>query len=236
MSEKLPNAECIGLDLSRVPELRAHGSNVQFFQGNVTAQKPSEWLPNDSRTSKLPQDENLFDYVYSRLLILGMSDWPSFVQKEFSLLRPGGWAEIHDLSWDWCDATGNVVSDKWEWLRCLNADLEGPEKRLDVHCGAKAAGWMRKAGFVDVQVFPYRLASCGKTEESPELRAFGKFNAESVPPMLHHAIEKALTDGQTVGPEVRRKIEELRAEMKATLVSGTGLYAQFFVTIGRKPE
>ena len=61
----------------------------------------------------MPQDERLFDYVFSRLLILGMSDWQNFIRKKYLLLKPGGWAEVHDLAWDWYDPDGSVVSDDW---------------------------------------------------------------------------------------------------------------------------
>ncbi|PPJ53704.1 hypothetical protein CBER1_00782 [Cercospora berteroae] len=235
MSERYPQAECIGLDLSRVPELRTHRSNIQFFQGNAISQQPTEWTPNDPGSDSLPADTDLFDYIYSRLLILEMNDWPSFVKKEYSLLRSGGWAEIHDLSWTWFDASGNNVSDKWEWLRCLNLDLQSPKKRLDTRCEEKTAQWMRDAGFVDVQVTPYKWASCGITEETPELRALGNFNAENVPKMLHFAIERAIADGQVPSPEMQLRIEELRKEMREALVSGTGLHCIMYVTVGRKP-
>ncbi|KAM3416031.1 hypothetical protein BST61_g9517 [Cercospora zeina] len=235
MSQRYPQAECIGLDLSRVPQLRPHRPNVHFFQGNAINQDPAEWSPNNHGSPSLPVNANLFDYIYSRLLILGMNDWPSFVKKEYSLLKSGGWAEIHDLSWTWFDASGKNVSDRWEWLRCLNADLQSPKKRLDTRCGERTAQWMREAGFVDVQVMPYKWASCGITEETAELRALGKFNAENVPKMLHFAIERAIADGQVPSEEMRRRIEELRKEMRETLVSGTGLHCIMYVTIGRKP-
>lgn len=235
LSQIFPSAECIGLDLSPVPQIRPHNNNVRFFQGNVTNQKPTAWTPNKPSESSLPQDENLFDYLFSRLLILGMSDWPAFLRKEFSLLKPGGWVEVQDLAWDWISPSGEIVSDDWEWLRWLGNHLER-EKGIDVRCGNKAEMWMREAGFVDVQVFPYVLPFCGASEMSLAMREFGAYNAETVPRMLHYAIEKAVADGEVLTGELREKMDEMRAEMKATLVPGRGMYQIFNVTIGRKPE
>ena len=112
MSDAYPQAMCIGLDLSETPLLRPQAANVRFFQGNVTAQKPTQWTTADGKPT-LPRDEGLFDYIVGRLLILGMSDWQSFLKTEYSLLKPGGWAEVHDLAWDWYGADGTVVSDEW---------------------------------------------------------------------------------------------------------------------------
>ena len=96
MAETYPQAECIGLDISKVPNLRPHEKNVRFFEGNATSQKPSQWKANDGKAG-LSDDKAGFDYIFSRLLILGMHDWPDYIKTEFDLLRPGGWVEVHDL-------------------------------------------------------------------------------------------------------------------------------------------
>ncbi|KAF2212163.1 hypothetical protein CERZMDRAFT_41341, partial [Cercospora zeae-maydis SCOH1-5] len=141
--------------------------------------------------------------------------------------------------------TGIVTDDmsqRYPQAECIGLDLsrvpqlrQQNPNRLDTRCGEKTAQWMREAGFVDVQVTPYKWASCGITEETPELRVLGKFNAENVPKMLHFAIERAIADGHVPSEEMRRRIEELRKEMRETLVSGTGLHCIMYVTIGRKP-
>ncbi|KAF7192921.1 Methyltransferase fsdD [Pseudocercospora fuligena] len=234
MSSTFPHAECIGLDVSKVPKIRAHNSNVKFFQGNVMGQKPTEWIGEEKK--RLEKDEELFDYLFSRLLILGMSDWPSFLKKEYELLKPGGWVEVQDLAWDWFSPDGVAISDEWEWLRWLSDHFE-TKKGIDVHCGNKAEKWMKDAGFEDVQVIKYVFPFCGSSESTLEMREFGRFNAEAVPVMLHHAIEKAVIDGESpVTEELHRKIEEMRSEMKRTLVPGKGMYQIFSVAIGRKPE
>jgi trans-aconitate methyltransferase len=227
MSDAYPQATCIGLDLSETPRLRPQAANVQFLKGNVTAQRPTQWTTVDGKPT-LPQDEHLFDFVFSRLLILGMSDWQNFFKTEYSLLKPGGWAEVHDLVWDWCDADGTVVSDEWSWLRCIRQELENG-KGMDLNCGKKAKLWMEKAGFVDVQVYRYTYPFCGSSESSLEMRDFGLFNTTAVPNMLDDVIPRVM------GNACSEEKELLRVGMRRTLLPGKKIHQVFFVTIGRKP-
>jgi hypothetical protein len=50
------------------------------------------------------------DFVFNRRLICGITDWPLYMQKVLWLLRPGGWAEMQDLSYVWY-RNGRVCSD-----------------------------------------------------------------------------------------------------------------------------
>jgi ubiquinone/menaquinone biosynthesis C-methylase UbiE len=227
MSSAFPKASCIGLDLSATPQLRPRPANLRFFQGNICTQRPTQWSADDGG-SPLPHDETLFDYVFSRLLILGMSDWPAFIRKEFRLLKPGGWAKVHDLAWDWYDQNNNIVSDQWSWLRWAREGLE-TRKSMDLDCGKKAAAWMQEAGFVDVQAYRYMYPFCGSSESSAEMRRFGQFNAAAIPAVLETAIPRAMGISD---PEAN---EAMRAEMVETLRLGNQRYQIFHVTVGRKP-
>lgn len=52
-----------------------------------------------------------FDYVFSRLLICGMTDWKGFICDIVApLLKPGGWFEVQDLDYVWYKH-GHVCSD-----------------------------------------------------------------------------------------------------------------------------
>jgi SAM-dependent methyltransferase len=228
MAEAFLQASCIGLDLSETPGLRYRPANVRFFQGNAATQGPTEWMANDDG-SPLPQDDHLFDYVFSRLLILGMSDWPNFIKKVFLLLKPGGWAEIHDLAWDWYDLDGSVVSDQWSWSRVVRGDFED-RKGMDLACGKKAKMWMQKAGFVDVQVYRYTYPFCGSSESTTEMREFGRFNAAAIPAVLETSIPRAMGILETKADEA------MREEMLQTLQPGKQRYQILYVTVGRKPD
>ncbi|KAK4496843.1 hypothetical protein PRZ48_011292 [Zasmidium cellare] len=233
MSEKFPQSDCIGLDLSAVPSIREHEPNVSFFQGNAAKDAPSQWKSIHGKAD-LAKDTELFDYIFSRLLIAGMTDWPAFIRKENELVKPGGWVEIHDLAWDWYDKNDTIISNDWSWLYRLSMVCE-EEKGMSFQCGKLAKKWMAEAGFVQIRQFEYRWPFCGNTEETAEMRAFGEYSTTAVPTMIHHMIQRTLDDGSGRG-EVKEEVEAMRADMRWCLLPEEGKYQVFYVTIGRKAE
>jgi hypothetical protein len=140
-------------------------------------------------------------------------------------LKPGGWAEVHDLAWDWYDLDGSIVSDQWSWLSVVRGEFEN-RKGMDLACGKKAKMWMQEASFVDVQMYRYTYPFCGSSESTTEMREFGRFNAAAIPAVLDTSIPRAMGKADEV----------IRAEMLQTLRPGKQRYQIFYVTVGRKPE
>jgi SAM-dependent methyltransferase len=81
-ASKFPGAQVYGLDLSPVPNIRKRLPNVEYIQGDLfeltNANKPD---PRFERGS--------FDYIFSRLLIAGMTDWKGYVERCVDLSKPG---------------------------------------------------------------------------------------------------------------------------------------------------
>ncbi|KAK3686726.1 hypothetical protein LTR37_019518 [Vermiconidia calcicola] len=87
LAAKFPDAQVIGIDLSAVPKLHPKPDNVEYVQGDFTELVKS----GDDRFQP-----GTYDYIFSRLLELGMTDWPGYVGAIASLLAPGGWFEAHE--------------------------------------------------------------------------------------------------------------------------------------------
>ena len=76
-----PSVKVYGIDLSPVPPLRSKLENIEFIQGDVfdlTATDSDERLQNGT-----------FDYVFSRALMGGITDWERYVKLCVSLAKPG---------------------------------------------------------------------------------------------------------------------------------------------------
>ena len=58
-----------------------------------------------------------FDLIFSRLLVLGMSSWPSYLATASDALLPGGYLELHEFDFAWYTYDGNCVSDDWSWSK-----------------------------------------------------------------------------------------------------------------------
>lgn len=77
MASTFPKAQVFGADLSPVPHVRKKLPNIDYVQGNIMD-------IDDARF-----DLSSFDLVFSRLLVLGMSDWRAYVERCVALTKPG---------------------------------------------------------------------------------------------------------------------------------------------------
>jgi trans-aconitate methyltransferase len=106
-----PSAHSIyGIDLSPVPESSNDASlpNVSFICGDARKMMGSD--------SRMPHGAG--DFVFNRLLLCGMADWPGYVRDVFAIVRPGGWVEMQDFE-EMFYLHGKKLEDEpeWRWLK-----------------------------------------------------------------------------------------------------------------------
>ncbi|KAI8095759.1 S-adenosyl-L-methionine-dependent methyltransferase [Thamnidium elegans] len=84
MAKDFPNSKFHGVDVSNVFPDETKPDNCEFIIGNLT--------------ETLPFEDNTFDYVHQRLLILGLtnSGWEKCLSELLRVLKPGGYIEIHE--------------------------------------------------------------------------------------------------------------------------------------------
>lgn len=219
LATSYPSARVYGLDISPVPDLRPKQPNTTFLQGDV-------------RTSVASDERFHFeslDYIYCRLLVCGMTDWAGYVQIVARMLRPGGWAEMHETSWNMYQH-GCLISDGWGWLDELRKSAE--KKDMDIHCGKKVSGWMKQAGLVDVTVIEYKTPiGTWAIDARPETRRLGEYFETWMIELYWHLIAKVLGDEQS-----EEQIERFRTQMTQDLKPEDGKYWMFYVTTGKKPS
>ncbi|KAF2163076.1 hypothetical protein M409DRAFT_26522 [Zasmidium cellare ATCC 36951] len=229
MARKYPDAEVIGLDLSPVPNIRQWEQNVKFFEGNVLTQMPSGWKAADGQ-STLPHNDSLFDLCWSRLLFMGMTDWPGFFKKSFELLKPGGWAECHEMDAVWYDSNDQEWLTEEQWNKRLVKAMEA--LGFERYAGSNAARIMKEAGFIDIETVQYRMYFGGGRERTPFLKKAGEFWAKDAKEVVPLSIKRVLS--MTGSSE--EKINALVEDFERSLVLDVGNYSIVHVTYGRKPE
>ncbi|CAD6592904.1 MAG: hypothetical protein ASARMPRED_006786 [Alectoria sarmentosa] len=205
-----PAANCIyGIDLSPIPNINRPGEspgNISFIQGDVR---------------KLSQtDERLapgtFDYIFSRLLICGMTDWAGYMRDTVApLLKPGGWVEVQDLDYVWYKH-GHVCSGEWKWLQAIN---EGAKRK--------------EAGLVDVSVKRYGAPfGTWAVKQRPESERIGAAQAEGIGP-LYEIIVPRLAQGLGLSES---EVQGLVGESRECLRAEDGKEWVVYVTVGRRPS
>lgn len=100
LAQKFPEAQIFGIDLSPVPAIHPKPKNVEYIQGNV----------RDLIKARDPRIGTWsFDFVYSRLLSMGETDWTGYFADVSSILAPGGWLEVHEYEIAYRSADGGDV-------------------------------------------------------------------------------------------------------------------------------
>ena len=219
LGDTYPAAQVYGVDISPVPP-HPKPSNVEYIIGEVR-----KLLNRDVRLAS-----ESADFVFSRLLVLGMTDWMGYVRDIASVLRPGGWVEIQDVDLDWY-LHGSCCSGEWEWLKALY--LAAQKKGWDLRCGRNVKEYMQQAGLVDISVKEYSVPmGTWLVGERPETRRIGEHTAREYVTMYYHAIPKIL-QGMDYTEE---KIEEFRRMSGKDVAAQDGKEMRFYATIGRKPS
>ncbi|CAG8499761.1 5919_t:CDS:2, partial [Gigaspora rosea] len=81
-----PLAKVIGLDISPHQPTQIIPKNFEFIKANTQ--------------ERLPFDDNTFDFVFQRLLIIGYTKetWPNVINELVRVLKPGGYLELCEVS------------------------------------------------------------------------------------------------------------------------------------------
>ena len=213
-----------GIDLCQVPAQPGdnESSNLSFIRGDFR-----KLVGVDPRL----RFESA-DFVFSRLLLAGMTDWKGYVRDVFKMLKPGGWAEMDDYVEDtFYTDNRSVPREQWEWLRSIRAGAY--RKGLDLDAGLNIRRYMEEAGFVDIQRWEYRVPFWrGAETEQAGARLMAEHAIGDKWGLYWHMLPKLL-DGMGYAAQ---DIERLRFDMRRNLGEEEGKYQLFCVTIGRKPD
>ncbi|KAI1122231.1 S-adenosyl-L-methionine-dependent methyltransferase [Nemania abortiva] len=97
MAVRYPQAQILGIDVSRIQKTNAVPPNVRFSIGNVE----DPW----------PVSVGSVDFLHARSLAGGVSDWPALFTQAYEKLKPGGlleWTEVAIQIFDFDGAFGDA--------------------------------------------------------------------------------------------------------------------------------
>lgn len=235
-------AHIYGVDISPVPVLpsdEAKHPNMRFIQ--TEAQKLLQ-----GSDPKIPMGS--VDFVFNRFLLYAITDWPSYASSVFQMLKPGSYAEMHDIEDNfWYDYPSEPMaptpvpssiperSDQWHWLSLYRYGATA--KGLDLDAGPNIATYMRNAGFVDVKSTRYYMPLYHAYPTHPVVGGNECADHCVGDPhgMFWHAIPKML-EGLDLGDQRDKVIKEMRSEMLECVKEEQGKHNAFWVTTGRKPD
>lgn len=221
LAETFPSAKTVvGIDLSPVPHRGAEAGPI-FVEGDFKK------LADDPKHPHLGLAS--FDYVFSRMLTFGMTDWPAYISQVKGLLKPRGWIELQDLDLCFWDKNEDRISDPWKWLQRQSAVCS--EKGVDVRVAGKLERYLVEAGFVDIHAQKFRWMFGSYWEEHPETDMMAEYAHRYLIPTNDTAYRKLLAPKDSEA-EINEAIQEMRQTLSW---SDNGKHAGYWVVYGRKP-
>lgn len=198
-----PSADVLGVDLNPPSnENQQIHSNCSFVQGDVE----KDWT---FATSKI------FDFIFARLLIAGIKDWPRLFSTVYDYLRPGGLFEVCEGVITFRandDTTTSSNSAMMEWYEHFRAAVTKRGLHPDAALGFSALA--RSCGLEVVQDREIRLfLDADLAEISGDIKN-GAFVAEEMRKDLKVLVENLTEKG--VGSEelAKEALKEMEENMK----------------------
>jgi SAM-dependent methyltransferase len=159
ISEKWPNAQVTGVDLSPI-QPNFVPLNVKFEVDDVE----DDWT----------WPENHFDVIYSQFMLSGsIANIRRYFEQAFKHCRAGGYFEIHDLYTKVSSDHVPIAEDSavQEWCVLIREGIKGFNRTLDLDF-EQLAQMMRDIGFVDVVHRPFKIP-IGRWPSDPVLKEAG---------------------------------------------------------------
>lgn len=236
LASMFPAAKVYGLDISDAPEstqqIAPH--NVSWAIGNVLDIHNNgidEDCGNDKSGNVMSREifsPNGLDYIFGRMLFLGISDWAKYFSTCARSLSPGGIIEHQDLDWKFYRVgTHECLSDDWDWHRQVVSAAQ--TAGLSTHAGSDAARLMKMAGLdlISVQRFEFSFVPSSRTRES---RSMGEHVQAKLIPQYPELLRKMLGAKGVAGEDLARLTENALRD----LASEEGVHQKYTVTLGKK--
>lgn len=134
IASRSESARVYGIDLHQVEPPQAP-SNVVFETVNVM--------------TGFPFNTGTFDFVHSRLLVGGITDWKLYLENLLRITKRGGFVECVEMELCPRSAKGSASPEIVQWIDKMSTLLRGRNLRPDIAGALKEE--MRRAGFEDIE-------------------------------------------------------------------------------------
>ena len=231
LARALPLTTVYGLDTSPVPEVvkQTAPPNTVWAVGNVLDVDFNQQSEDSDTMSRKIFTPDGLDFIFGRMLLLGVENWQRYFHNAYISLKPGGTIEHQDLDWKFYRVgTSQCLSDEWEWHRKVISAAE--QSGLSTQAGSNAAPLMKAAGLeiVSIQTFEFSFMPSTKT---PNSQAMGNYVQAELIPQFPELLGRMLGVQRVLGEE----LEELTKHCLHDICCEEGLHQKYTVTIAKKP-
>ena len=198
------------------------------------------WVPPNLRFEILDVEESWeyqshgFDLVHTRFMNgFSIKNWRHCYREAFKCLKPGGWVENQEFDCIILSDDNTIPPDSklTEWVALWNEGIGkmGMTGRIDPE---KLASQMREAGFINVQIKPYKMP-IGPWPKNKQLKEAGIFGLAALLNGMQGLSMKVFTN--FLGWSVAQLEVYLAAVRKELKRGDMHSYWPAFVILGQKP-
>ncbi|KAK5120235.1 hypothetical protein LTR85_006441 [Meristemomyces frigidus] len=165
-AKQCPDAEVLGFDLQESPAWSCLPSNCKLRVADL--EDAATWSSFDES----------FDFVYGRMIVVGVKDWPRLFQRCFQALKPGGWMEIQDLRFP-IQCSDEQSADASKFVQWSHLMIDAMQKfHLSPQAMDSFPTLMGEVGFQRVTMEDFKMFSgpWSEMEEERELGRMGMMN------------------------------------------------------------
>lgn len=218
-----PDSDVVGLDIT-LPRPKTKPPNCSFVVGDAEG----DWT-----FSTAP-----FDFIYGRMLVNSIRNWPRFMENCLQRLKPGGWLELSDVAHRFFaeDGCGEEQSPMLKWWRIV---FQGSSRNngIDTDGTYKHAQQMRDAGYTDVRerVFKWPVGSTWTSNQTE--KAIGDLLGQNLQVLIEGVTKTAIQHGQ-LQEIADRQAQALGIAAKRDVIENSekhGYYMHFATYIGQAP-
>ena len=147
-------------------------------------------MVDDAEASQDWEFPQKFDYIHSRLVALSMRDWPRYIKRCYSNLKPGGWIELQEVQFPFQYDDGFPANDS-PLLKWSDYVLEATSRvGIDTQAANKFVDMLRNEGFANINKEKLRWP-IGSWPKDPREKEIGKW-------MVYNALEGVESAGMAL--------------------------------------
>jgi len=222
VGDEYPSAQILGIDLSPIQPVWVP-PNVKFMVDDAE----SNWL----------EPENFYDLVHARHVTQAFKDFPSFLQRAYRHIKPGGWLELQEMHHLPHSASSTQLPPDFPFLTFFQLAVQGlASLGTNIDASLSEAASLSKYGFINIRHENLQIP-IGTWPKNKTLRTVGLYARVGIEDGLEAMAYGPLCRGLGWS---RERVEELLVEVKQCLDetgdgAGVNAYLPFHVWCGQKP-
>ncbi|KAH6708767.1 hypothetical protein BKA61DRAFT_645825 [Leptodontidium sp. MPI-SDFR-AT-0119] len=203
-----------------------NGRRYHKFREGLGDEYPSAQVPlnvkflvDDAESPWIAQ-EDFYDLVHGRHITLAIKDFPTFIQRAFKHIKPGGWLEFQEMYYfPHCD--DGTMPDSWPFLKFYEPLIEGlVALNVNLTIALEHTLNLERYGFTNIHHEVFKIP-IGTWPKNKTLKTVGLY------------MRMAVLDGLDAMKEVQVYLVDVR---KCLIDNSVHSYFPFHVSYRQKPE